>query len=137
MIVILESVNSTQATVIVALRSDKFQLTTINAERRAGSQLLNILDQALKKNKQAISKIKGIGVVAGPGGFAAVRSAVAMANAIGYARQIPVVAIKLGEYKDYDELVAKAWGKLAKRSTFRPVMPIYDGEPNIGVKKAK
>lgn len=135
MIVILESVNSTKAAVLISTRPGQHQLVSVTAERRAGSQLLNLLDKALKQTKQSVGKIKGVGVVAGPGGFAAVRSAVAMANAIGYARQIPVVAISADEYKNYDELTAKIYKKLAKRSTYRPVLPIYGAEPNIGKKK--
>lgn len=69
-------------------------------------------------------KIEGVGVVAGPGSFSAVRGGVLDANLIARLLKVPLLSFKVGEAFD------------ASRAPVEYVAPIYDAEPNITVPKA-
>lgn len=99
--------------------------------RRQSTRLLPLIDALLRKARQPITTLKGIGVVRGPGGFTAVRIGVATANALGYALQIPVVGISKGDFTDIDSLGRLAIRQLARRTKPRVVTPLYDRLPNI------
>src|SRR4030066_1754633 len=53
-------------------------------------QALLLIDQILKKNKKVISGITEIEVNLGPGSFTGLKIGVAIANALGFALDIPV-----------------------------------------------
>ena len=56
-----------------------------------GSQaLLPLIVKILKKNKLEVSNIKSIRVATGPGSFTGTRVGVAVANALGFALDIPI-----------------------------------------------
>jgi tRNA A37 threonylcarbamoyladenosine modification protein TsaB len=92
---------------------------------------LHLIDELLKKNKIKIDNIKGIAVVSGPGSFTAVRFGIVIANVLGFIFKIPVVGIKLNEFKNDQELVKIAFKKLNKAKIGKIVLPFYGKEPNI------
>jgi len=69
-----------------------------------------------------------IGVVAGPGGFSATRTGVALANALAYGLNIPIVALDQAQFDSDDPLPSGARSSVAVR---------YGAPPNITVKKIK
>jgi tRNA A37 threonylcarbamoyladenosine modification protein TsaB len=64
-------------------------------------------------------KLAGVGVVAGPGSFSAVRTGVLDANLIARLLKVPLLSFKVGEAFD------------PTRTPVDYVAPIYDAEPNI------
>lgn len=104
---------------------------TINHIFKAGHNLSEILVPEIKKflakQKVKFSSLKKIGVVAGPGHFSKVRTAVAVANALAYGLHIPVVGIRAGQKFD--------WQKSAGQKGSGMVKPIYDRKLNITVSK--
>ena len=59
--------------------------------RKSGSQsLLPAIAKILKKNKKTLSDIKAVEVNTGPGSFTGTRVGVSVANALGFALNIPV-----------------------------------------------
>ena len=52
------------------------------------------LEKFLLSRRCTLKQLKGIIVVSGPGGFAAIRSGVAIANALSYALALPVVGVQ-------------------------------------------
>lgn len=70
--------------------------------------------------------LRGVAVVSGPGRFTAVRLGIVAANAIGYALNIPVVAVRSGEQIPFVRM------RNIKR--FKPVVPWYGKEPSITLK---
>jgi len=67
-------------------------------------QVLNLINQILKKNKQSFSSnkktlkdISKIKVETGPGSFTGLRVGLAVANTLGWALKIPVNGKKVGE----------------------------------------
>lgn len=61
------------------------------SEKRLGSQiLLPLIDKILKRNKKTLEDVKLIEVNTGPGSFTGTRVGVSVANALGFALDVPV-----------------------------------------------
>ena len=105
-----------QNSVKVVLKSDGKELGSLSEEREYGSQVLlpmieKILKQALTSEVPAYptsevqvgmwQKIKGIEVETGPGSFTGLRVGVSVANALGFALNIPVNAKKMETEIEY------------------------------------
>ena len=77
--------------VIVELWEDKKIKDKIVVTQQTGSQaLLPTIVKILKKNKIEFKHLSGVEVVEGPGSFTGTRVGVAVANAMGFALNIPV-----------------------------------------------
>lgn len=90
----------------------------VEKEGRAGI-LLPLIAKDLEKKK-----VDGVGVVAGPGSFSAVRSGVLDANLIARLLHVPLLSFMVGEAFD------------PSRTPVEYVAPIYDREPNITIPRA-
>src|SRR3989344_6675535 len=85
--------------------------------RKSGSQsLLPAIAKILKKNKKTLSDIKAVEVNTGPGSFTGTRVGVSVANALGFALNIPVNG-SLASLRSGPSATGKK-GKIA--------MPIYE-----------
>jgi len=60
-------------------------------------QVLNLINQILKKNKKTLKDLTAIEVETGPGSFTGLRVGLAVANALGWTLKIPVNGEKVGE----------------------------------------
>lgn len=60
-------------------------------------QVLNLINQILKKNKKTLKDLTKIEVETGPGSFTGLRVGLAVANTLGWALKIPVNGKKVGE----------------------------------------
>lgn len=89
--------------------------------------LVSEIKKFLGKQKIKLIELKKIGVVAGPGHFSKVRTAVAVANALAFGLQIPVVGIKAGQKVDWPKLLGQKGSEMVK--------PFYDKMPNITLSK--
>jgi tRNA A37 threonylcarbamoyladenosine modification protein TsaB len=100
------------------------------AKRTANKKsLLENFEQVLAKHKKSVQDITGIAVVIGLGRFTATRIAVTVANALGFALKIPVVAITSAD-------PALAQKKLAKAKPGLYISAKYSAEAHIsGVQK--
>lgn len=84
MILTIDSTNREK--IIVTLGNEK-----IIEEQKLGSQvLLPLIVKILKKQKAAFADISAVVVNTGPGSFTGTRIGVAVANALGFALNIPV-----------------------------------------------
>ena len=99
------------------------------AKYKQAEKLLVEIDKLLKANK--LTKLKAIIVVNGPGPFTALRIGVVTANTMSWALKIPIVSIKLSEFKDIDDLLRIGYKKLAKTKPGKIIEPFYGKEPNI------
>ncbi len=129
---IINTAKDNEISIILAKTAKDFKVYKKTGERKQSEHLLRLVETAMKKNKIELKKIKGLGVVTGPGGFTSVRIGVASANTLAYALKIPVVGLSLKEFSDNNELVGKVVKKLKTQKKFKPVVPVYDREPNIG-----
>lgn len=62
-------------------------------------QVLDLIDQILKKNKKKLKDITEIEAKVGPGSFTGLRVGIAVANALGWALDVPVNGQKIVEPK--------------------------------------
>ncbi|KKR51380.1 MAG: Glycoprotease [Candidatus Curtissbacteria bacterium GW2011_GWA1_40_16] len=90
MLLKIDTTNSEE--IIVSLDDHKSKKTdTIVTKQKRGSQvLLPMIVKILKRNKVDFKDITQIKVNPGPGSFTGTRVGVAVANALGYALNIPV-----------------------------------------------
>lgn len=77
-----------------------------------------------------IDGLDAIAVVTGPGSFTSSRVSVTMANAIAFARNIPVVGIENAARASVREL-AESLDSAALPPTDRFAVPVYDRPPHI------
>ncbi len=96
--------------VIVELLDDKIQKDKIIVSQKPPSQaLLPAIAKIFKKNKLEFKDLTGVNVATGPGSFTGTRVGCAVANAMGFALNIPVngkldkIAIPVYEKTKYDE----------------------------------
>jgi tRNA threonylcarbamoyladenosine biosynthesis protein TsaB len=91
---------------------------------------LELLQKFLKKQKTQLKQVKKIVVCSGPGSFTGIRVGVALAQAMGFALNIPVVAIKKTK-------VPKNLGDLRKLKASQHIVLHYGKKPNITKSKRK
>lgn len=82
------------------------------------------LQKLLKHNKVNINKIQKIIVCSGPGSFTGLRVGASLAQALGFALQIPVTTIKKDSVPD-------DLSKLTELPTKKQVILHYGAKPNI------
>lgn len=77
--------------VSVALKKDKKELVQLTEENQYGSQLLMpLIVKLLKKSRVEFKDLTGIEVKGGPGSFTGLRVGASVAQALGFALNIPV-----------------------------------------------
>lgn len=74
-----------------------------------------------------LDQLDSVGVVTGPGSFTASRVSTTIANAIAYAKQIPIVGIENSEKKPLRELFTDPFQEAEEGF----VLPSYDKAPHI------
>lgn len=77
----------------------------------------------------AAANLDGIGVVAGPGSFSAVRSGVLIANLLSRVFGLPLYGLSKNEAADLSQVRERLRSGSVKSSPY--VAPVYDAEPNI------
>jgi tRNA threonylcarbamoyl adenosine modification protein YeaZ len=132
MILIINTSLVDQMEIILAEKPENFKIKKIKGKFNQSEKLLPAIDLLLKNNK-AIGKLKGIGVVVGPGGFTSVRIGVAVANALAYGFKVPVVGLRKDQFDGNNDLVAKIIKLQRSAKVSKLVMPFYDKEPNITI----
>lgn len=135
MILIINTTPVDHLEIILANKKDDFKVKKINGRFSQAEKLLPAIDRMLQAQKTKPEKLRAVGVVSGPGGFTAVRIGVAVANGLGYALNLPIIGIKGDEFADDKELVLKIFERAKSVKPAKLVMPHYDREPNITIKK--
>jgi len=95
----------------------------------AEAQLLALIDELLRSTKATSQDLSGIVVATGPGPFSALRSAVAVANALGYVWQIPAVGVP--GTRTMTQLHQRGSRKLRRAKIGQAVTPMYGKAANI------
>jgi tRNA A37 threonylcarbamoyladenosine modification protein TsaB len=123
-VLILDS--SRRGELTVAIANGRVRVLRHRFDTPGSGQLLNLVEQLLHREKVALRELTGIVVASGPGPFSALRAAASIANAMGYALDIPVVGIA-GEHP-VKELARRGMKKLARTKSGVIVVPHY-GRP--------
>jgi len=119
-------------------RADKNNLSqiTVNKPFKQTELLLKTILKLVE-----FKKIKGIIVNQGPGEFSALRIGIATTNALAFALDVPVVGVsikpelELSEKEKINFLWHKGFSAISRLSKRKIILPYYDKEPNITVKK--
>jgi tRNA threonylcarbamoyladenosine biosynthesis protein TsaB len=95
------------------------------AGRQLSDQLLEAIKALLQRHGRSWSDVKGLVVFRGPGSFTGLRIGATVANAIAYARDLPIVGTS-----------GQAWmteggQKLRLGQNDVQAIPLYGSEPNI------
>ena len=105
------------------------------AQYKQAERLLAEVDKLLDDQACKPASLQAIVVVNVPGPFAALRIGIILANTLGWALKIPVVGIKLSEFRDIEDLVEISSDKIIKAKKGSVVEPFYGKEPNITLNK--
>ena len=132
MFLIIDTADNGKLKIILASGNDDFKIIERKTGARDTDKLLAEIDGALKKNRTSVKKIKGVAAIIGPGGFTNLRIGVAVANALAYGLDVPTAGFVRNDFKDDTELVVKTVKFFSKKKKFRPLIPEYGREPNIG-----
>ena len=117
----------------VFLISEKKVITRqhLKGDYKVSEYLLKMIVQTVKSGKVKLAGLKGIVTVTGPGAFTSLRIAVAVANTLAFALQIPVASlIKKNDYTE-DQMIKLAWQKIKVAKIGNYIKPYYDKQPNI------
>lgn len=125
MILYLGIVKDNQAVVIIKNNNNQIIVKKIFLIYRQAEKFLLKIDKLLKKNKIKLKDFEKIEVENSKGSFTSLRICVAIANALGYALNIPVVGTVINNKNNKSKINEK----------FNVVEPIYEQEPNITVRK--
>lgn len=97
---------------------------------------LKTIDKIFGKHKVTKKKLKEIIVISGPGDFSAVRIGISIANALGYAWNVPVKGVELEKEYRVEESKLKDVLKMSEKvKAGKMAKPVYISEPNITVNK--
>jgi hypothetical protein len=95
-----------------------------------------VLDRVMKSLAKGRRKPRMIGVtVSQAASWSTMRAAVASANGLAFAWNIPVIEVPVGEGFEDDALVAAARNVASRPRAGRWAYPAYGGEPHITVPK--
>jgi tRNA A37 threonylcarbamoyladenosine modification protein TsaB len=124
-ILYLDTTNRDYAEVVALAADGSFiKRSRYRTTERRGNQLFRALTRV-----GGVNSITGLLVATGEGTFSRTRHGAVVANAIGFAKSIPVAAVETGAD------ISAAAKKLARKKRFAPIVPVYSGEPSIS--KAK
>ncbi|MFA6227974.1 MAG: tRNA (adenosine(37)-N6)-threonylcarbamoyltransferase complex dimerization subunit type 1 TsaB [Patescibacteria group bacterium] len=137
MLLIINTTPADHFELLLARNRDDFKRKKVTGKFHHSEKLVPAIASYLTANKLAWDKLRGIGVVVGPGGFTSVRIGVAVANALAFGRNLPIAGIKADEFASAGELVAKIQERLKGVKPSQIVLPYYDREPNITKAKIK
>jgi len=130
MILFIDTAQRDDSTLILKKGEKEYCRKFSSQNARQGDALYEI-DALFKKAKAQPAALTGIVVVKGPGGFVALRTGIAIANAFGYALQIPIVGVEKKNASDAESVFAAGLKKLRRKKTFSPILPEYGKEANI------
>ena len=79
---------------VVALDDDRLEKPTGTDKSQ---QVLDLIDQILKRNKKKLTEITEIEINLGPGSFTGLKVGVSVANALAWVLKIPINGGKIGK----------------------------------------
>lgn len=85
---------------IIRLSGDKEDSIVYETSHHASQVVLPLIDTLLKRNQLTLQEITNIQVITGPGSFTGIRVGIAIANALGFAKNITINGKALENYAD-------------------------------------
>lgn len=132
MILLIDTSDKENISLILGRGQKIFLEKKIQAFYAQEEKLLNSLQSIFSEVGIDGGDIEGIIVVKGPGSFSALRIGLAVANALAWSWQIPIIGWAKHEFGSYAEIIKNFYEAPSPSNEFIPVMPYYDRPPNIG-----
>ena len=134
MILVINTADSEQV-FIGLLEKGKWQAKKqFKARAQQAEKLLPAIQKMFRVSGFRFQGIKGIAVVSGPASFTALRIGVVTANTLAWSLGVPVISLKLNEFKELSSLAKAVTVKLARNKNEVIVRPFYGKKPNITLK---
>ncbi len=114
--------DSPEVTVEIAQKGVVIGSKQWQAGREFSTQIHQVIDELCSRAGETIKAIKGIVVYEGPGSYTGLRVSVSVANALGYSLSVPIIGATAEGWRQ------KGATKLASKSEFSPVSPVYGGQ---------
>lgn len=108
---------------------DEVAVKEWEAGRSLSDYLLQVIQDLCASKEVSMQDLQGVIVYEGPGSYTGLRIGISVANAIGYASNIPVVGVT------GDDWISAGQSKLSEQQSFSPVTPQYGGDPHITQQK--
>lgn len=89
---------------------------------------VSLLEFILKKVPTALH---GVVIIPGPGGFSNVRSAVTLANTLGFAAKLPVISVRPKKTEESHAVFERGILMLKNGKSDKNIRPLYLKPPNI------
>ncbi len=105
-------------------------------DREKESSLLGFIVEKLSQFQSQLSRVRGLVVVPGPGGFSTVRLVVIFANLLNFSQGLPILKME-GKDQDQKQLFDQGIKLLEQGKRTKFIVPFYSGQPNISIKKKK
>jgi tRNA threonylcarbamoyladenosine biosynthesis protein TsaB len=124
--------DKTRLSLFDSKKSDFIDEIQFQKKLTLSEEMLSEIDQLLSKHHLGKKDITKIAVNPGPGSYTGVRIGVATANALAFAFNVPVFAIKEGA----EDLMTKTC-EIKSEKFDAPVLPIYKYPPHITKSKPR
>lgn len=131
MLLVIDTSHNEYLYCAVARRGVIVRHKKVAARFQQEEKLLKSIDGLLRSAQADTAALAGIVAVTGPGSFSSLRIGMTVANTLAWSLDIPVVGLKKGEYKGYEELVKKGTEKLKQTKGFCVALPAYGRKPHI------
>jgi len=118
----------------VGLLDSTGRLFSFQSIKTSPEKFLLTISEFLKENKTPLEALQKIVVVSGPGSFTSTRISVTIANALSFAKNIPVIGLENSLKKGGEELITEFGQGWIEQKTEGFVVPFYDRPPHITLK---
>lgn len=109
---------------------NRLDYETWSAHRELAETIHHKIMQLLERNDKKLENVQGVVCFKGPGSFTGLRIGLSVANALAYAKDLPIVGIE-GE----DNWLEKGIELLKQGNNDKLVVPHYGADPHITVAK--
>ncbi|MFH1089286.1 MAG: hypothetical protein V1716_02580 [Candidatus Uhrbacteria bacterium] len=92
------------------------------------------ISEFLRDHLASLESLEGLVVVSGPGSFTSTRIMVTIANALSFAKDLPIVGVENSARLSGEELIRDFGKDWVKKLSKKFISPVYDRPPNITVK---
>lgn len=129
-------INTSQSETRIALFDNKASLVAekvwLSAKNQSEELLLNI-DRLIKQQNIKLSEIKKIVTVVGPGSYTGLRVGLSTANALSFAKNVPIISLKSNF--NHSQLHQALSNNYLQNKRF--IIPIYSRKPKITKQKPR
>jgi tRNA threonylcarbamoyl adenosine modification protein YeaZ len=124
MLILTVRTDKPEAEVGLYTDTERFASISWQADRQLSDTIHDKIRELLDSNSRTIEDIEGVAVFSGPGSFTGLRIGAAVANALAFSLNIPIIG------STEENWIEKAATKLMAGDTSGVVVPVYGADPH-------